>query len=65
MKELCPICSSENVIVTREQGIRSLKCIKCGYDESDDLETAPSFKSSQKAKAKNNPYKTGGPRRAK
>jgi transcription initiation factor TFIIIB Brf1 subunit/transcription initiation factor TFIIB len=59
MKELCPICSSNNVVVERYQGTMCIVCQDCGYDEKEDLDTSATFKTNQKAKSENNPYKTG------
>jgi len=59
MKELCPICSSNNVVVEKYMGSMCIVCRDCGYDEKEDLDSSATFKTNQKAKAENNPYKSG------
>ena len=60
----CPKCGSRNIMFYNYQGIKALKCGSCGFDEGSVYEVYPEQKTSQKAKGKYTPYKTGGSRRA-
>ena len=59
MKE-CPSCGSANIKYFGYLGLKTLKCSNCGFDEGSIYEVYPEQKTSQKAKGKFSPYKTGG-----
>jgi len=61
----CPRCKSENIKLVDYQGVKCLICKNCGYDETQQYEIYPEQKTSQKAKSRYSPYKTGGSYRAK
>jgi len=61
----CPKCGSYNVMPYLYQSIEVMKCGNCGYDEGSAFEAYPEEKSSQKAKGKYAPYKTGGSQRTR
>ena len=62
---ICPKCKSNNIEYETIDGSKFLICNDCGYDESEYLlEVYPDEKSSQKAKSRYSPYKSGGSRRA-
>ncbi len=58
----CPKCHSTKIETISDNGIEFIKCNNCHYDESL-YEVTPTEKSSQKAKGRYSPYKTGGGRR--
>lgn len=59
----CPRCGSEKVKNVTYEGVSCIICLECGYDESMEMDTYPESRSSQKAKGRYSPYKTGGSRR--
>ena len=59
----CPKCGSKNIKLYTYLGIKTIKCKKCGFDESSVYEVYPEQKASQKAKGNYAVYKTGGSRR--
>lgn len=61
----CPKCSSEDVEIIDYLGVKCRVCNKCGYDETSEYETFPQGRSSQKAKGRYSPYKTGGGHRTR
>jgi len=64
IKNTCPQCHSENIKLVDYMGIACTVCNDCGYDERSLYEVYPSERTSQSAKGKFTPYKTGGGRRA-
>ncbi|MBR9676569.1 hypothetical protein GOV04_00315 [Candidatus Woesearchaeota archaeon] len=61
MNQVCPKCNSDKVKTVLYQGIEVVVCTDCGYDERDDLEEAPEYRSSQREKGRYNKYKAGRP----
>lgn len=61
----CPKCSSANIKFYNYLGIKTIKCNKCGFDESSVYEVFPEQKTSQKAKGKYTIYKKGGSQRTR
>lgn len=61
----CPKCGSKDIKFYNYLNIKTIKCSKCGFDESSAYEVYPEQKTSQKAKGKYNVYKTGGSRRTR
>ena len=61
----CPKCSSKDVEIIDYLGMKCIVCAKCGYDESADYDVFPDGRSSQKAKGRYSPYKTGGGHRTR
>jgi len=61
----CPKCQSEDIELIEYQGGKFLKCNKCKFDESKEMDQYADQKSSQKAKGSFSPYKTGGSQRTK
>jgi Zn ribbon nucleic-acid-binding protein len=61
----CPKCGSKNIKFYSYLGIKTIKCSNCGFDESSAYEVYPEQKTSQKAKGKYSPYKTGGSQRTR
>ena len=59
----CHKCGSYNVEPYLYQSVEVIKCNDCGFDESSQYEVYPQQKTSQKAKGKFTPYKTGGSKR--
>lgn len=60
----CPKCKSKQIRFVDYLGIRCIVCTKCGYDERDIYEDELGEKTSQKARGRYTPYKTGGSRRS-
>jgi uncharacterized Zn finger protein len=60
----CPKCGSSNVEEVLYSGTTLILCNECGYDERDEYDVVPEEKTSQKAKGRYSPYKTGGKRRS-
>ena len=61
----CPKCGSKNIKYINYLGLKTIKCINCGFDESKIYEVYPEQKASQKAKGSYSVYKTGGSRRTR
>jgi uncharacterized Zn finger protein len=59
----CPKCGSGNIRLVKYMSIKTIKCNNCGFDESGAYYIVPEQKTSQKAKGRYSPYKTGGNRR--
>lgn len=58
----CPKCKSENVKLVRYRGINLRVCKTCKFDEAAEFEADLGSKTSQKAKGRYTPYRTGGPK---
>ena len=61
----CPKCGSKNIKFYTYLGIKTIKCSKCGFDESAVYEVYPEQNTSQKAKGEYTIYKKGGPKRTR
>ncbi|MFC1732020.1 hypothetical protein ACFL6I_17010 [candidate division KSB1 bacterium] len=61
----CPRCGSKNVDDHEYMGAVCIVCKDCGYDEAAELDMYHGHRTSQKAKARHSPYKTGGSSRSK
>ena len=61
----CPRCGSKDVKIINYLGIKTTKCDSCGFDESASYDIVAEQKTSQKAKGRYSPYKTGGKGRTK
>ncbi|MEK6809179.1 MAG: hypothetical protein AABY40_00740 [Nanoarchaeota archaeon] len=59
MKRKCPQCRSLNVMVHKDD-FESLACKSCGYDELVEDTLVEGQRTSQREKARYNPYKVGG-----
>ncbi|MBS3138349.1 zf-TFIIB domain-containing protein [Candidatus Woesearchaeota archaeon] len=60
----CPKCSSKNVETVEHNDISFVICKQCGYDESV-YDVNSTQRSTQREKARYNPYKSGGAKRTK
>lgn len=60
----CPECGSEEIKLLKYMEADCIVCRKCGYDECKALEVYPEGRSSQKAKGRYSPYRTGGGQRS-
>jgi Zn ribbon nucleic-acid-binding protein len=56
----CPKCKSGKIKLVDYSGIKCIICSKCGHDEREVYEQYPEERTSQKAKARYTPYKSGG-----
>lgn len=63
MEHHCPKCEGTDVEVVEYMDVKCVVCKTCGFDERDELEMAPSERTSQKAKGEYSKYKTGGSNR--
>ena len=61
----CTKFGSKNTKLVIYLGITTIKCSKCGFDESKVYEVYPEEKKSQKAKGRYAVYKMGGSLRAR
>lgn len=61
----CPKCGSSKVKIYNYLSIKAIKCNSCGFDESSVYDVFPEQKTSQKAKGRYAPYKTGGKQRTR
>lgn len=59
----CPKCKSLNIKIIEDNGLSFIQCLQCGYDELEDDDAFPETRTSQKAKGRYSPYKTGGKQR--
>jgi len=62
-KKKCPECNSEDIRFIKKKKRTFLVCNHCFYDETEESESYPEQRTSQKAKGSYSPYKTGGSRR--
>ena len=61
----CPKCGSYNIKPYLYQSVEVIKCNDCGFDECSFYDEFPGERTSQKAKGKYTPYKTGGSQRTR
>ncbi|MBL7054489.1 hypothetical protein ISS05_01900 [Candidatus Woesearchaeota archaeon] len=61
----CPACKSKNIKSVSYIGVKCIQCLDCGFDEQKQYEVFPEEKTSQKAKGRYTPYKSGGGKRTK
>jgi len=59
MKKKCPQCGSLNIQAHKDD-IEFITCKSCGYDELIEETFVEGQRTSQKAKGRYTPYKTGG-----
>ncbi len=61
----CPKCFSRDIKIANYLGVKTVKCRDCGWDETTVYEVYSQQKTSQKAKGRYSPYKTGGKQRTR
>jgi len=60
MSKKCPKCKSGDIKLVDYLGIKAVKCNKCGFDETEQLEVYPEQRETQREKTRFTPYKKGG-----
>jgi len=60
---ICPKCHSKKAKKIDYLGGECLICPDCGYNECDQFDEVPEYKTSQKTKGSFSPYKLGGGKR--
>ena len=61
----CSRCNSNKINKYKYSGVECYRCLDCGFDSCAELDDVSQQRTSQKAKGKYSPYKSGGKSRTR